>query len=121
MAACASGEERFLRAVADYAWAICEETAWQLPAYNSYVRDITDYPGTIALSLMSAEQPVFDGETLRFSELAAARLTTAELHGVPRVEIQPIPLCDPRLRAAWPETIYRTRIRFARSLSLDIF
>lgn len=54
MAACATGEERYLRSAADYAWAICEETAWQLPAHNSYVRDVRQ------LTLPDPARPIID-------------------------------------------------------------
>ena len=54
MAACATGEERYLRSAADYAWAICEETAWQLPAHNSYVRDVRQ------LTLPDPDRPIID-------------------------------------------------------------
>ena len=35
---------RFLDEIADTVWAICEESAWQLPAHNSYVRDTPQLP-----------------------------------------------------------------------------
>lgn len=41
IAECCEAEGRFLPAIADTIWAICEETAWQLPAHNAYVRDET--------------------------------------------------------------------------------
>ncbi len=30
--------------IADTVWAICEESAWQLPAHNSYIRDTPQLP-----------------------------------------------------------------------------
>lgn len=38
-AECVEHKGRFLDEIADTVWAICEESAWQLPAHNSYVRD----------------------------------------------------------------------------------
>ena len=43
-AECVEHEGRFLDAIADTVWAICEESAWQLPAHNSYVRDTPQLP-----------------------------------------------------------------------------
>ena len=87
----------------------------RLEADGLRMEDETDYPGAVALSLMSAEKPAFDGAVLRFGALAAATVAGAE-----RVEIEPIPIRDPRLRAAWPETLYRTRIYFTQSLTLEL-
>ena len=36
-AECVEHKGRFLGAIADTVWALCEESAWQLPAHNSYV------------------------------------------------------------------------------------
>lgn len=43
-AECVEHEGRFLDAIADTVWAICEESAWQLPAHNSYIRDTPQLP-----------------------------------------------------------------------------
>ena len=43
-AECVEHKGRFLDAIADTVWAICEESAWQLPAHNSYVRDTPQLP-----------------------------------------------------------------------------
>lgn len=43
-AECVEHKGRFLGAIADTVWAICEESAWQLPAHNSYVRDTPQLP-----------------------------------------------------------------------------
>ena len=43
-AECVEHEGRFLGAIADTVWAICEESAWQLPAHNSYIRDTPQLP-----------------------------------------------------------------------------
>lgn len=44
MAEAVTGDGSFLPAIADTAWAICEESAWQLPAHNSYIRDTSQLP-----------------------------------------------------------------------------
>ena len=43
-AECVEHKGRFLDAIADTVWAICEESAWQLPAHNSYIRDTPQLP-----------------------------------------------------------------------------
>ena len=43
-AECVEHKGRFLGAIADTVWALCEESAWQLPAHNSYVRDTPQLP-----------------------------------------------------------------------------
>ena len=39
MAEAVTNRGTYLPALADLAWRICEESAWQLPAHNSYIRD----------------------------------------------------------------------------------
>ena len=43
-AECVEHKGRFLGAIADTVWALCEESAWQLPAHNSYIRDTPQLP-----------------------------------------------------------------------------
>ena len=43
-AECVEHQGRFLDEIASTVWAICEESAWQLPAHNSYVRDTPQLP-----------------------------------------------------------------------------
>lgn len=54
MAELISGTGSFLPAVADACWTICEESAWQVPAHNLYVRD------TPPLSLPDQKRPIVD-------------------------------------------------------------
>ena len=79
------------------------------------VEDETDYPGTVALSLMSAEKPDAEGDTVRFGTLGQA-----VLRGADRIQWEAIPVRDARLRAAWPETIYRTRIYFTGRMKIEV-
>ena len=79
------------------------------------LRDETDYPGTVALTLMSVEKPAVDGDTVAFGTLAAAAVTGAD-----KIVTEAVPITDPRLRQAWPDTLYRTRILFTQELSLVI-
>lgn len=43
-AECVEHRGRFTADIADTVWAICEESAWQLPAHNSYIRDTPQLP-----------------------------------------------------------------------------
>ena len=53
-AECVEHEGRFTDAIADTVWAICEESAWQLPAHNSYIRDTPQLP------LPDTSRPIVD-------------------------------------------------------------
>ncbi|MCI7324572.1 heparinase II/III-family protein, partial [bacterium] len=79
------------------------------------LRDVTDYPGTVALTLMSVEAPVWENGTLRFGKLARA-----EVQGAQRVTTQSVEITDERLRWSWPDTLYRTRIWFQGELTLRL-
>lgn len=54
MAEAVSGAGLYLHALADACWAICEESAWQLPAHNSYIRDTPQLP------LPDTRRPIVD-------------------------------------------------------------
>ena len=75
----------------------------------------TDYPGMVALTLMSVEKPAVDGSTVQFGALAAAHVDGAQ-----RIMTESVPITDPRLRQAWPDTLYRTRICFTGALTVEV-
>ena len=79
-AECVEYEGRFLDEIAATAWAICEESAWQLPAHNSYVRDTPQLP------LPDTARPLIDLYAAESGALLAA------LHY----------LLGPELEAAYP-------------------
>lgn len=54
LAECAEHQGRFLNDLAEGLWLICEESGWQLPAHNNYIRD------TPPLPLPDPERPVVD-------------------------------------------------------------
>lgn len=54
MAECIDDKGRFLDSIINAIFSICEESAWQLPAHNSYIRD------TPQLILPDSELPVLD-------------------------------------------------------------
>ncbi|NSZ59909.1 heparinase [Agrobacterium tumefaciens] len=56
---CAEGQGRFLDAIIDGLWLICEESGWQLPAHNSHIRggprDPLPDPQNPVIDLFAAE------------------------------------------------------------------
>ena len=89
--------------------------AVQLTETGLALRDETDYPGTIALTLMSVEQPTVEGNTVHFGTLAAARIS-----GAARIVTEAVSIADARLRQAWPDTLYRTRVYFSGALGVEV-
>ena len=78
------------------------------------LHDETDYPGTIALTLMTAEKPMQQGNVLRLGNASASVSRTS------RIEVEAIPITDPRLRLAWPDTLYRTRLYFNGQITVAV-
>ena len=74
--------------------------------------DETDYPGTVALTLMSVEKPQVEENSVRFGALARAALAGS----LQKITAEAVPITDPRLRTAWPDTLYRTRVYFTGKL-----
>ena len=79
-AECVEYRGRFLDGIAGTVWAICEESAWQLPAHNAYVRDTPQLP------LPDTARPLID----LFAAEAGALLATVHF------------LLGPELEAAYP-------------------
>lgn len=87
----------------------------QLDETGLTLQEETDYPGTVALTLMSVEKPAVEGGTVQFGTLAAAHIK-----GFARIATEAVPITDPRLRQAWPDTLYRTRICFTGALTVEV-
>lgn len=87
----------------------------QLAEDGLTLRDKTDYPGTVALTLMSVEKPAVKGSVVQIGALAQANL-----NGAARITTETVPITDARLRQAWPDTLYRTRIYFTGRLAVTI-
>lgn len=54
LAECAEGKGRFVDQIVNGIWLICEESAWQAPAHNTYIRDTTQLP------LPDTSRPILD-------------------------------------------------------------
>lgn len=54
LAECVEGAGRFLDGIIDGVWALAEESGWQLPAHNAYIRDTPQF------ILPDASRPVID-------------------------------------------------------------
>ena len=87
----------------------------QLSANGLTLQDETDYPGTTALTLMSAEKPTIVGHNVQFGALA-----TAHINGTVRIAAEAVSITDSRLRQAWPDTLYRTRVYFRSTLTVEV-
>lgn len=87
----------------------------QLSASGLTLQEETDFSRTVALTLMSVEKPAVEGGTVQFGTLAAAHIK-----GFARIATEAVPITDPRLRQAWPDTLYRTRICFTGALTVEV-
>ena len=87
----------------------------QLGETGLTLQDETDFSRTVALTLMSVEKPAVEGGTVQFGTLAAAHIK-----GFARIATEAVPITDPRLRQAWPDTLYRTRICFTGALTVEV-
>ncbi|UXT20057.1 heparinase [Agrobacterium tumefaciens] len=86
---CAEGQGRFLDAITDGLWLICEESGWQLPAHNSHIRggprDPLPDPQNPVIDLFAAETGANLALCLR---LLAPELERADANLVSRVRAE---------------------------------
>ena len=87
----------------------------RLTANGLALTDETDCPAPAALTLMSVEKPTVTGNSV-----ALGGLGRVVLEAPARIETEAVPVTDPRLRIAWPDTLYRTRIYFTGRLALRV-
>ena len=87
----------------------------QLTENGLQMQDVTDYPGEIALTLMSEEKPEANGAVVRFGTLAQMTV-----EGAGQITTEEIPIHDDRLHLAWQNSLYRTRIWFKKQMDLCI-
>lgn len=75
------------------------------------LQDETDWPGTVELTLLTEQKPEPAAGGLAVGTLGSIRFG-AEVQAA----VQPVPVTDPRLRTAWPETIYKITLRFTEKI-----
>lgn len=85
-------------------------------AHGVTLHDETDYPCEAELTLMTEQQPTLVSNGLAIGDLGRISFDTAAA----RVEVFPVSVTDPRLRTAWPETIYKITLYFRHTLVLDL-
>ena len=81
------------------------------------LRDETDYPGTVDLTLLTEQQPVPTADGFAVGILGGIRFDP----GAVTAAVTPVPITDPRLRTAWPETIYKITLHFQKMLNLELY
>ena len=99
LAECAENKGRFLDDIINGIFSICEESAWQLPPHNTYVRDMPQLP------LPDATTPVLE---LFSCETGAVLATTAYLLSEKLDEISPF--ISKRIRYELSHRIYEPYI-----------
>ena len=81
------------------------------------LRDETDYPGTVELTLLTEQQPVPAADGFAVGTLGGIRFDP----GAVTAAVTAVPITDPRLRTAWPETIYKITLHFQKMLNLELY
>ena len=81
------------------------------------LRDETDYPGTAELTLLTEQQPAPAADGFAVGTLGGIRFDPAAVAAA----VTAVPITDPRLRTAWPETIYKITLHFQKMLNLELY
>lgn len=81
------------------------------------LRDETDYPGSVELTLLTEQKPAPTADGFAVGTLGGIRFDPEQV----KAEITPVPITDPRLRTAWPETLYKITLHFKKILNLELY
>ena len=81
------------------------------------LQDETDWPGTVELTLLTEQMPAPAADGLTVGTLGGIRLGPQAAAAT----VTPVPVTDPRLRTAWPETIYKITLRFQKALFIEFY
>ena len=79
--------------------------------------DKTDYPGPVELTLLTVQKPAPAPNGLSVGTLGGIRFDAQAVNA----QVTPVPVTDPRLRTAWPETIYKITLQFQKMLELELY
>ena len=80
------------------------------------LRDETDYPGEVELTLLTEQKPTPVWNGFSVGELGSICFAPDSVSA----QVTPVPITDPRLRTAWPETIYKITLHFKKTLNLEL-
>ncbi len=89
----------------------------QLTESGVTLTDETDYPNPVELTLLTEQKPTPVPDGFAVGELGGIRFDPETISGY----VVPIPVSDPRLRTAWPETIYKITLYFKDTLHLELY
>ncbi len=81
------------------------------------LQDATDWPGTVELTLLTEQQPTPAPDGLAAGTLGGIRFDPQAA----KADVTPVSVTDPRLRTAWPETIYKITLHFQKMLNLELY
>ena len=79
--------------------------------------DKTDYPGPVELTLLTVQKPAPAPDGLTVGTPGGIRFDAQAVNA----QVTPVPVTDPRLRTAWPETIYKITLQFQKMLELELY
>ena len=69
------------------------------------------------LTLLTEQQPVPTADGFAVGILGGIRFDP----GAVTAAVTPVPITDPRLRTAWPETLYKITLHFQKMLNLELY
>ena len=81
------------------------------------LRDETDYPGMVELTLLTEQKPVPTADGFAVGTLGGIRFDPSAATAT----VTAVSITDPRLRTAWPETIYKITLHFQKMLNLELY
>ncbi len=81
------------------------------------LQDETDWKGTVELTLLTEQKPAAEWNGFAVGTLGGIRFDPKKVTAA----VTPIPITDPRLRTAWPETLYKITLHFKKSLYLELY
>ena len=81
------------------------------------LRDVTDWNGTVELTLLTEQKPQSAPDGLTVGTLGGIRFDPKKVTAA----VTPVPVTDPRLRTAWPDTIYKITLTFQKEISIELY
>ena len=69
------------------------------------------------LTLLTEQQPAATADGFAVGTLGGIRFDPEKV----AAKVTPVPITDPRLRTAWPETIYKITLHFQKMLNIELY